>query len=137
MTRNPRPSWPLLIETGVAMIAASAAIRLVPFRRLAALIGQAARESSPAQPGEIATITRAIRAWSRRLPWRTLCFEQGLTAHWLLRRRAFASTLYYGAAKRKGILEAHVWVRSGGLDVVGCDVAGDYALLARFPAETE
>jgi len=31
-------------------------------------------------------------------------------------------------------LKAHVWVESGKQAVVGCDQAGDYALLARFPA---
>lgn len=133
MNRTARPSWPLLIEAGLAMITASAAIRLVPFRRLAAWMGRRRGAGSPADPDEIATIARAIRAWSRRLPWRTLCFEQGLTAHWMLRRRGLASTLYYGAATLEGQLKAHVWVRSGERDVVGCEIASDYALLARFP----
>ena len=132
-----RPSWPLLIETGLAIIIASAAIRLVPVRTLAGRMGKPLAASTPAPLEEIATLTRAIRAWSRRLPWRTLCFEQGLTAHWLLRRRGFASTFHYGAAKRECILKAHVWVRSGSLDVVGCEIAGDYALLVCFPDETK
>ena len=132
-----RPSWSLLVETGTAMIAASVAIRLLPFRKLAGSLSAPLANSRPASPDDIATLTRAIRAWSRRLPWRTLCFEQGLTAHWLLRRRGLDSALHYGAAKREGILKAHVWVRSGSQGVVGCEVAGDYALLARFPAETK
>jgi len=132
-----RPSWPLLFETGLAMIVASAAIRLVPFRKLAGRLDKPLPRPQPAPPEEIATVTWAIRAWCRRLPWRTLCFEQGLTAHWLLRRHGFASTLHYGAAKREGILKAHVWVTSGSLAVVGCEIAGDYALLARFPDETK
>jgi hypothetical protein len=133
MIRTARPPWPLLIETGLAMIVASAAIRLLPFRRLAGWMGQGAVAASPAEPDDIAIIARAIKAWSTRLPWRTMCFEQGLTAHWMLRRRGLASTLYYGAATLEGQLKAHVWVRSGELDVVGCEIAADYALLARFP----
>jgi hypothetical protein len=82
-------------------------------------------------------MTRAIRAWSRRLPWRTMCFEEGMAAHWMLRRRKITSALYYGAATIDGELKAHVWVRSGELDVIGCENAADYALLARFPAETK
>ena len=132
-----RPSWPLMIETGLALIVASAAIRLVPFRKLAERLSKPLPRSRPAPHKEIAALTWAIRAWCRRLPWRTLCFEQGLTAHWLLRRRGFSSTLHYGAAKREGILKAHVWIKSGALDVVGCEIAGDYALLARFPDETK
>ena len=133
MNRTARPSWPLLIETGLAMIVASAAIRLVPFRRLAGWMGRRPVAGRQAKRDEIARIARAIRAWSSRLPWRTLCFEQGLTAHWMLRRRGLASTLYYGAATLEGHLKAHVWVRSGEGDVVGCEIASDYALLARFP----
>ena len=119
------------------MIAASAAIRLVPFRNLVGRLSKPLPDSQPAPQEEIATLTWAIRAWCRRLPWRTLCFEQGVAANWLLRRRGFASTLHYGAAKREGILKAHVWIKSGPLDVVGCEIAGDYALLARFPDETK
>ncbi len=69
------------------------------------------------------------------MPWRTMCFEQGLAAHWMLRRRKRPSTLYYGAATFDGELKAHVWVKSGDRDVVGCENADEYALLARFPDE--
>ena len=66
-----------------------------------------------------------------------MCFEEGMAAHWMLRRRKITSALYYGAATIDGELKAHVWVRSGELDVIGCENAADYALLARFPAETK
>ena len=114
------------------MIAASLAIRLVPLRRLASWM---TKPSSSAQASHevITPLVRAIRAWSRRLPWRTMCFEEGLSAHWLLRRRGLASTLYYGAATIDGQLKAHVWVRSGSTDVTGCESASQFALLARFP----
>ena len=127
-----RPPARLMAESGAAIILASAAIRLVRFRRLALLLSRTGRERG-ADPNEVAVIARALRAWSRRLPWRTLCFEQGLAAHWMLRRRGLQSTLYYGAATIDGEFKAHVWVRSGDLDVIGCEQASDYALLARFP----
>lgn len=127
-----RPSASLLTETGIAMIAASLAIRFVPVSRLASWMG-APTSQIEASPREIAQIVRAIRAWSRRLPWRTMCFEEGLSAHWMLRRRGLASTLHYGAATIDGELKAHVWVRSGTMDVTGCETASRYALLAQFP----
>lgn len=131
-----RPSWAILAEAGAAMLAASAAIRVVAFRRLSRRIGgrPLARVASAS---EAALIRRAVHAWSRRLPWRTMCFEEGLTAYWMLRRRGIQSTLHYGAAVIAGVLKAHVWVRSGDLDVVGCDNADDYALLASFPDSRE
>jgi hypothetical protein len=116
------------------MIASSAAIRLISLRRLAGMLG-GAPTAIPASSSEIASIRRAVHAWSRRLPWRTMCFEEGVAAHWMLRRRELASTLYYGAATIDGELKAHVWVKSGERDVVGCEIADDYALLARFPDE--
>ncbi len=59
------------------------------------------------------------------------CFERGLAAHAMLRRRGLQSVLYYGAAGAGG-LRAHVWVRCAGVDVVGGDEAPDFAFLARF-----
>ncbi len=114
------------------MLAASAAIRMVPFRNLSGRIGRKTA-TRPSSAAEVAVLRRAVGAWSRRLPWRTMCFEEGLTAHWMLRRRGLQSTLYYGAATIDGVLKAHVWVRSSEMDVIGCENAGDYALLASFP----
>jgi hypothetical protein len=129
---NGRPSALLMTEAGIAMIAASLAIRFVPVARLASWMrGRTSQTQAPSR--EIEQIVRAIRAWSRRLPWRTMCFEEGLSAHWMLRRRGLASTLHYGAATIDGELKAHVWVRSGSSDVTGCETASRYALLARFP----
>lgn len=125
----------MLIESGAMIIAASLVVRLVRFRRMASIAGACRRAAPAALLPDIALIRRAIEAWARRLPWRTLCFEQGLAAHWMLRRRGLASTLFYGAGTIDGALKAHVWVRSGDRDVIGCENAGDYALLASFPAE--
>jgi uncharacterized protein YjiS (DUF1127 family) len=129
-----RPPLLIIAEAGVVMIIASAAIRAVSFRRLAAAMGKQ-QSGAPATAEEIARLVRAVRAWSRRLPWRTMCFEEGLSVHWLLRRRGLASTLHYGAATIDDQLKAHVWVRSGGKEVTGCEVASQYALLARFPED--
>jgi hypothetical protein len=43
--------------------------------------------------------------------------------------------MYYGAANDPLVgLKAHVWVQDGAHGVVGHTVAGDYGVLARFPA---
>jgi len=80
----------------------------------------------------------AIRACARRAPWRALCFEQGLAAHFMLRKRGIASVLYYGAKpdEDKGLV-THVWVRHGDLDVVGGEDASTFAVLTRFPPSAE
>ena len=133
MQAQTQPPLRIYLEAGLTMVVASVAVRLFGLRSIRGR--KVASRQSPATPRQIYEISRATRAWARRLPWRTLCFEQGLTAHWMLRRRALASTLYYGAAKTRGQLKAHVWVKSDAQDVIGCESAAEYALLATFPPE--
>lgn len=130
-----RPTPPaLLAEAGAAILVASLAVRLVPFRTLAERLSRGGAGTSSADGETVYWLRRAVLAWARRLPWRTLCFEQGLAAFALLRRRGLAGTLYYGAATIEGELKAHVWVMSGQAEVVGCENKEDYGLLARFPS---
>jgi hypothetical protein len=72
------------------------------------------------------------KAWSRRVPWRSMCIEQGLATSRLLDRRAILLTINYGAAMFDGVLKAHVWVMSGDSPVTGCENAADFALLSQF-----
>jgi len=52
----------------------------------------------------------------------------------MLRRRGIDSVLYYGAAQDpENGLRAHVWVRDGDVDVIGCEIARGFAILAAFP----
>ena len=78
----------------------------------------------------------AIITTAARVPWRALCFQQGLAAQFMLRRRGIPSVLYYGAAQddRSG-LYTHVWVRDGDVDVVGGEIAYRFAILATFPPQ--
>lgn len=128
-----RPAPRVLAEAAAALAIGSAARMIVPFPRLAKRLAKGAAFPSPATPAEIETIRRAIDAWTTRLPIRPKCFSRGLAAFWMLRRRGCSARLFYGAATIDGQLKAHVWVRSADLDVVGCEIAGDYALLACFP----
>ena len=129
-----RPAPPVLLaEAGAAILAASLAVRLVPFRTLAERLSRGEGGTAPADAETAYWLRRAVLAWGRRLPWRALCFEQGLAAFALLRRRRLKATLHYGAATFGGELKAHVWVTSGETEVVGCENKEDYGLLARFP----
>jgi hypothetical protein len=123
----------LLAEAGAAILVASLAVRLMPFRILAERLSRGAGDG-PAGDDETAYwLRRAVLAWARRLPWRTLCFEQGLAAFSMLRRRGLTASLNYGAATIDRQLKAHVWVTSGRTEVIGCENKEEYGLLARFP----
>ena len=130
-----RPAPPtLLAEAGVAILAASLAVRLAPFRTIAERLGRSEGGTVPADAETAYWLRRAVLAWARRLPWRALCFEQGLAAFALLQRRGLQARLHYGAATIDGELKAHVWVTSGKTEVVGCENKEDYGQLARFPS---
>ena len=127
----------LLAEAVTDMGIAALAVAVLPFRTLAAAASRTPH--APFSGGqEIPTLVGGVRwaveAAARRVPWRAKCFEQGLTAQHMLRRRGVPSVLYYGAApKGSADMAAHVWVRAGDIDVVGCEIASQFALLAKFP----
>ena len=133
-------AWPdraLLCEAVFLLALARVAIAALPFRWLVRLLGRGDSAAAPLADMPEALITRvrwAVIAGAGRVPWRAVCFQQGVAAHWMLRRRGVPSVLYYGTAPdaAKG-LAAHVWVRAGALDVIGGEVAGRFAVLARFP----
>ena len=127
-----RPDARTLFETGLALMVASATLRVARFDDIVARIRH--EPAAPGVPeGEATMIARALDAWDRRLPWKTQCFEKGLAACSVLRRRGKCFTLYYGARGSGDALEAHVWVRSGDHCVTGCENASEFRELARYP----
>ena len=133
-----RLSWAerrLLPEAVLALAVSALMVALLPFRRVAASV-RPLREPAADQEAEALLARRvawAVAASARRVPWRAKCLEQGIAAHWMLRRRRVGATLHYGVAQRPHGLLAHAWVRAGAIDVVGCENAGDFTELARFP----
>ncbi len=123
----------MLAEALATLAVASLLIALLSFRRIASL-SASRTHATPATPAQARAIAHAVAAWGRRVPWRAVCFQQGLAAQLMLRRRGLAAALHYGAARDdEGRLIAHVWVRSGEVDVIGCGGTKRYGLLAVFP----
>lgn len=128
-----RPAPPMLLaEAGAAIVSASLAIRIRSFRAIAERLDVGPGQRPPATTETAYWIRRAVLAWGRRLPWRAKCFEQGLAAAWMLRRRGLRYELHYGAARRDDGLDAHVWVTSGSTPIVGCENHEAFSLLATF-----
>ncbi len=129
----------LLIEATLWLMVAAVAIAALPFRHIGRLASLQFSRQTPHQQARLRERRRirwAITACAPRFPWRVVCFQQGLAAHFMLRRRGIPSVLYYGAAPdtRRG-LSAHVWVRDGDADVVGCEIASRFATLTTFPQQ--
>jgi hypothetical protein len=125
----------MLAEALAALTLASMAIAFLPFRRVAAAASAPGRSPARADPETVRRARSAVTGWSRRVPWRTVCFQKGLAVHWMLRRRGIPSVLLYGARRDGDGLAAHVWVDVDGETVIGGEEAVGYACLARFPPE--
>lgn len=128
--------WAALAEALVALAIASAAIRILSFRRVGAWASGGRPRGGSADPAAVRRVRWAVEAWARRVPWRAVCFQRGLALHLMLRRRGIASVMRYGVAHlpEKG-LNAHVWVDVGDETVIGGEEAPNFACVARFPPE--
>ena len=137
--RLPRHDRLLLIEATLWLAIAGFAIAVLPFRNVGRLATRPVRRPVLPQQARLTEVRRirwAIVAAATRVPWRAMCFQQGLAAQFMLRRRGIPSVLYFGAAPddERGLC-AHVWVRDGDVDVIGGEIASRFAVLARFPPQ--
>jgi hypothetical protein len=122
----------LLLRASVALVAASAAVALLPFRKAIVFgsvpVGRRTKVS-------VEEWMWAIEAAAPRLPCRTMCIEKGLALQRLLRGSGHDAILHYGGRHDRDThaLEAHVWVTLGAQTLIGEDAAPDFAELATFP----
>ncbi len=125
----------LLGEAMICLTAASLLISLLSFRKVARLM-MSGRKTVVTAPEALARQTAwAVNACANRVPWRAVCFQRGLAAQMMLRRRGWAAVLNYGIRRDDdGALAAHVWARSGDVDVIGCEIAGDFQVVTSFEA---
>jgi hypothetical protein len=126
-----------IIEAAVWLIAARAAIALIPFKRLVRFFVLKPRPvdlSPEARQRALDEVRRAIASAAHRLPGEFVCFPQAVAAQAMLRRRGVPTTLYYGAALVPGEgLTAHVWLQDGETGVLGHESAMTYRVVARYP----
>lgn len=121
----------LLLRAALVLTGASAVVALLPFRRA---IKFGSIPLGRRREVAIDHCVWAVEAAARRLPWRTMCIEQGLAAQRILRASGIDAVLHYGA-RHKGDecrLEAHVWVTVDGKPVIGGAEAQVFAAIASF-----
>jgi hypothetical protein len=143
MRKRRRLSWRdrlLLLEATFWLAVAALVIAVLPFRHLERLAAFPLYRQAPPQQSRLTEGQRvrwSVIACARLVPWRAMCFQQGLAAQLMLRRRGIPSVLYYGAALKDQRLSAHVWVRDRDVDVIGGEIASRYAVLTAFPPQRE
>ena len=128
----------LVVEAALYLLLARLVLALLPFRKLVWFLNRVPKPSrlSEAQRELLRKeVSWAITATAAYLPGKTVCFPRGIAAQAMLRRRGIAATFYYGAATvHDEGLAAHVWVKDGKQGVVGHLEAGQFKVLAVYPA---
>jgi hypothetical protein len=134
--RLPMHDQRILLEATLWLAVAALAIAVLPFCQVGRLATRPIRQLEPSPEGRLREVKRirwAIEVSAPHVPWCAVCFQQGLAAQFMLRRRGVPSVLYLGAAMDGGTgLSAHVWVRDDDFDVIGGEISSRYAQLAAF-----
>jgi hypothetical protein len=142
--RTDAESRALLIEAIVRLLAARAALVLVPFPSLARRLGAFVPPTDPRvaaccqaisdeQAALAAQIGWAVTRAARHVPFKAACLPQAIAARQMLKRRGIASVLYFGAAmSAEKPLDTHAWLDAAGVKVTGYPVARRFAEIACF-----
>lgn len=127
--------WGTILEAGAALVAASLATRLLPFRRY---IGLGARPLKRRRGLSGVEEARILAAIANRVPFRAVCLQRGLALQWMLRRRGVDAVLHYGVQmKPEGEeIAAHVWVSVDGEVLLGAPQHLLYTEVAHYPRQT-
>lgn len=127
----------LVAEAVILILFARILLAFLPFSRVTPLLSHS-QGKTELQGGQRRAarmwVKKAIFAAWKRLPLENTCFHRAIAAHFMLRRRGVATTLYYGAARlpQRG-LSGHVWLQDGEVGIVGYHISKEYHKLARFP----
>lgn len=120
----------LLVKAALVLGLVGATLRLVSFKKLLYLTEQFSHTTWKGQnplPPSAERIIWAVSAVSRRIPLLSRCLTQAVAAKILLARSGYPCLMRIGVGRNKnGRLEAHAWVESQGVVVMGAPAAGHF-----------
>lgn len=126
----------LFAEAWITIALARLILVFVPFSKIVPMMGTAvdANEKVIECKHDFYYIQVAINRACRYSFWRTKCFEQALCAKWMLKRRKYASTIYFGIKKEQAgnQMQAHAWVICNNEIITGGRQAGEFMIISRF-----
>lgn len=126
-----------LLEASILLAVFRAALLLIPFKRLAGLLGEHMLESKEYTLiececlGHVILAVRSVKTMSRHLPWECKCLVQAVSLKKMLGWRGIESTLYLGVAK-EDTFTAHAWLRVGDTVVIGDNGLQKYSVVSYF-----
>ena len=124
----------LLVEAIVTLAAAAAAIRFLSFRRAVSFGAVPLGEQRENPTGLADELSWTVEAAARIVPFRTVCFQQGLALQRMARRRGVDARLHYAIGKDEtDRLAAHVWVSADGRALIGEQHDNIFKTVATYP----
>jgi hypothetical protein len=134
----------LVVEACASMLAARTTLLVLPFPRVARRLGEfvapadprvaeRAAATTPDQAAIARTVGWAVRSAAPFMPFRSVCLQQAMAAHAMLRRRGVASVMHFGAsANGARAIDAHAWLDAAGVKVTGYPIPRDMGEIACF-----
>ncbi|MEG3124146.1 lasso peptide biosynthesis B2 protein [Sphingomonas sp. GB1N7] len=134
----------LVAEAVASMLRARITVLVRPFPKVSARFGTFVPPTDPrvAASGADATseqvriakdIGWAVAAAAPFMPFRSVCLQQAMAAHAMLRRRGIASVMHFGASPGdEKPIDAHAWLDAAGVKVTGYPVAKNMPELGCF-----
>ena len=110
------------IEAWVILHIARLSILMIPFKKIASILGRSQQEvvKEPSFDRAALLVSHAIRRAARFTLYNSKCYDQALAGKVMLNYRKVTSTIYFGLAKDKDSgLSAHAWLCSGTIVVTG------------------
>jgi hypothetical protein len=134
--KKPFTEQALYLEAALWLGMSRLAILILPFRWIAPFLGRHMAHSDENEHRDRQTVLFvccAILDMSCHLPWECKCLVQSISGKMMLRRRQIPSTLYLGVAKKEdGDLNAHAWLRAGGINILGGGGLERFAVVSTF-----
>lgn len=128
-----------LWEAWFRLLHARLMLGLLPFKRIAGILGQHMKETPKEIPVEynhhIRLVRQALKRLSRRTPWESACLVQAIAGKKMLQKRGISSTLYLGVTKdeqKVKKMKAHAWLRCGGIIVTGKEGFKQFTVVSFF-----
>ncbi len=127
----------LFMEAWLFLALARSMLIVLPFKRIAPLLGKMKNETPEDNPIKNMAILNKIKIavlrGSHYSPWRTKCFEQAIAAKIMFKKRSIKSTLYLGVFKDvSNVIRAHAWLKIGNIVITGGPGIERYTVISSF-----
>ena len=110
----------LLIESLLSLASIRVALAVLHYRTVVRVLDHAGTRLRPQSPQPVPRVAWAVDVASRCLPGTQNCLVRALAARALLTRRQRETQLRFGVARDSGgAFQAHAWLESGGMVVIG------------------